>query len=132
MAEKIANFRLNGYKIIESSIILSEDTTDDNNLQISIEQTFGDFSDKKNYIHRLTVNIQNKENSISIRVKAIGYFEFDSIIEDKMQTFAKQNAPAILFPYIRAHISAITGLSGILPIIIPTINLSSVAFIIKS
>lgn len=125
MAEKIANFRLIKYRILESSIVLPESDHTDMSLQINIEQAYGEFVDDRKYAHRLTVKIQNNDGSVNITVKSIGYFEFDSAIEDKKQIFAKQNAPAILFPYIRAHISALTGLSGISPIILPTINLSA-------
>ena len=36
------------------------------------------------------------------------------------------NAPAIIFPYIRAYVSTLTSLSGIPTIIMPTINMESV------
>ena len=45
--------------------------------------------------------------------------------------FICHNAPAILFPYIRAYISNITALGGIAPIILPTLNLESVGKTLK-
>ena len=53
----------------------------------------------------------------------MGIFEFDEDLTNK-QLFFSQNAPAILFPYIRAYISALTALSGIPTITLPTLNLS--------
>ena len=44
----------------------------------------------------------------------------------KLKTFIGLNAPAILFPYLRAYVSNITALSGMQPIIMPTLNLSTI------
>ncbi len=35
------------------------------------------------------------------------------------------NAPAILFPYIRSYISTLSTLSGLSPIVLHTLNLTS-------
>ena len=43
---------------------------------------------------------------------------------DKLSRFLYLNAPAIMFPYLRAYISSLTALSGINPITLPTLNLS--------
>lgn len=124
MDNKNVHFRFLGYKIIKSFITLPESTPTDNALQVSIKQVNGSFSDDKKYRHEMAITVSSKDRSILIEVNSVGYFEFDEAIEDKEQLFAKQNAPAMLFPYIRAHISALTGLSGISPIILPTINTS--------
>ena len=51
----------------------------------------------------------------------------------ELARFAKQRtvpmtfgAPALLFPYIRAYVSNITALSGMQPIIMPTLNMVAV------
>ena len=60
-----------------------------------------------------------------IELKSEGYFEFEkNITDDERKVFFNMSAPAILFPYIRAYISALTSLSGINPVILPTLNLS--------
>lgn len=38
-----------------------------------------------------------------------------------------KNAPAIIFPYVRAYVSSLTVLSGIDAVNIPTMNLTSIA-----
>jgi preprotein translocase subunit SecB len=73
----------------------------------------------------LDTSISDKNNALSIAVKAEGYFEFDEgLSEDMKEGFFNANAPAILFPYIRAYISTLSTLSGIKPIVLPTLNLS--------
>ena len=51
-------------------------------------------------------------------------FYFEKGIEEKqLNNYFYINAPAILFPYIRAYITTLTSLSGLKPIILPTLNL---------
>ncbi len=83
--------------------------------------------DKKNSLFNLILGIviSDKANSIKIEIEVVGYFKYSNIEEKKLNDFLYQNAPAILFPYIRAYISALTTLSGINPIVLPTLNLVS-------
>lgn len=125
MAEKIAQFRFKGYKILESSIELPEDGKTNEKLQVDFEQTSGVNLEQGTYKHILIVKISNEKGSMQIRIKAVGFFEFEQEIpKENLQNFFKKNAPAILFPYVRAYISALTSLSGITPVILPTLNLS--------
>ena len=43
---------------------------------------------------------------------------------DNLNNLFFVNAPALLFPYIRAYISTLTNLSGFDPINLPTLNMS--------
>lgn len=58
-----------------------------------------------------------------LTLRAIGNFEFENqITEDLKKVFINANAPAIMFPYIRAFVSTLTSNLGnfVGPIIIPT------------
>lgn len=44
---------------------------------------------------------------------------------DEIPTYFYRNAIAIIFPYVRAFISTVTLQSNIPPVILPTMNLSS-------
>ncbi len=61
---------------------------------------------------------------VVLKCKFVGFF---SIIKGKenmdIDKYMKNNAPALMFPYIREHISSITMKSGIKPIFIPPLNL---------
>lgn len=125
MAEKIAQFRFKGYKILESSINISEGNDISKNFQVDFEQTSGVDLEQGKYKHTLITKIFNDNGTMDIKVKAIGMFEFEQEIpKEHLQNFFKKNAPAILFPYVRAYISALTSLSGIPSVILPTLNLS--------
>ena len=125
MAEQIANFRFKGYKIIDSTIRISEEMEISSKLEINFEQTIGSIIEEGMYKHTPTTKITNDNSSMNIEVKAVGFFEFDkSLSNELLQDFFQKNAPAILFPYVRAYISTLTGLSGVAPLILPTLNLS--------
>jgi preprotein translocase subunit SecB len=57
------------------------------------------------------------------------FSDFEGI--DNAKSIFYINAPAILFPYVRAYISTITNLSGNDTITLPTLNLSSLGSILK-
>lgn len=125
MAEQIANFRFKGYKIVDSTIRISEDMEISSKLEINFEQTTGSIIEEGMYKHTLTTKITNDNSSMNIEVKTVGFFEFDKNLPNELlQDFFQKNAPAILFPYVRAYISTLTGLSGVAPLILPTLNLS--------
>ena len=123
MSEKIAKFRFIGCKILESSFSLNENITSSPKLHVDFEHTSHEENSKNQYKYIITVRIEDENETIKIRLKAMGIFEFDEDLTNK-QLFFSQNAPAILFPYIRAYISALTALSGIPTITLPTLNLS--------
>lgn len=125
MAEQIAKFRFIKYRILESSIKTNLAQDSDSQLSVNFKQTVG--VDEGNHKMRLLFDteIADEKKNIEIMVKAEGFFEFEQgLPEEQKERFFKINAPAILFPYVRAYISTLTALSGINPITLPTLNLS--------
>ena len=70
----------------------------------------------------LTQSFENREQ-FHFKVKMIGLFEKigDTEIQD-LETFGKINGAAIIFPYIREHITSIALKAGLGPLILPPIN----------
>lgn len=125
MAEKIAQFRFLGYKILKSIVEIKDDPHLKTNMDIVFNNMASVDNEHNMFKFQLETNISNEDKSIMIEVTMSGLFEFDRDLNDKQKRdFFETNAPAILFPYIRAYISTITSLSGITPIVLPTINLS--------
>lgn len=64
---------------------------------------------------------------VTFKVKMIGIFEKigDSLIAD-LEKFGKVNGAAIIFPYIREHITNLSLKGGIGPIILSPVNFSTV------
>ena len=54
-------------------------------------------------------------------------FSYDKTVDlsEYLEGLFILNAPAIVFPYLRAYITNITTQSGMTPIILPTLNLTN-------
>lgn len=125
MAEKVAQFRFVNYRITESAIQIDPEREPNDELEVNFEQTIGVHETENRMRLLLNTTITDKDSVLSIAVKAEGFFEFNSELDEEMKDdFFNTNAPAILFPYIRAYISTLSTLSGLKPIILPTLNLS--------
>ena len=77
---------------------------------------------------RLQVTVESAQNTLSVEVDATSHFVFDVAVpaEDLTNLFA-HNSLALTFPYIRSYLSALTALSGISTVTMPTFNLTSYA-----
>lgn len=61
-----------------------------------------------------------------IKVRCVGIFKFEEVttLED-VPDFFYRNSIAILFPYMRSYVSMVTNQANIQPVMLPTLNLSS-------
>ncbi len=88
---------------------------------------------KGNFQLSLGVLINDDGNNLKLEVDAIANFLFDKEVSAEMlDSYFYINAPAILFPYIRAYISTLTNLSGSTPVTLPTMNLISLGDDLKN
>lgn len=125
MAEKIAKFRFLGYKILKSVVEIKEEENLNQKMNIEFNGKNIIDNDSHKFNLQLDSRITNEDNSIVIEIVILGLFEFDrDLTKEQKESFFDTNAPAILFPYVRAYIGSLTALSGIKPIVLPTINLS--------
>ena len=70
-------------------------------------------------------NNKTQEN-FAIKVKCNAVFQFNGAIGiDEIPAFFYPNSIAIVFPYIRAFVSTLTLQANVQPLLLPTINLSS-------
>ncbi|OLS34177.1 hypothetical protein BTR22_18990 [Alkalihalophilus pseudofirmus] len=70
-----------------------------------------------------------KSNSVFVKVSIVGYFEIDSdenVSVDDLISLYKINGVAILYPYLRAQVSDLTGKGNEQSIILPTLNIVEV------
>lgn len=67
--------------------------------------------------------IENQEPQIQSLIKMIGNFQCpETEIELSVESFAKVNAPAIIFPFVREHLASVSMKAGINPILLPPVN----------
>lgn len=120
-----ARFRFVEYLFKETSIKLTgEDISDD--VEFGIEPNGIFEEDNKMFILTLNVLVKDKKSSLEVKMTVIGKFEYETNDIQELVPYLGFNAPAIMFPYIRAYITNITALGGMSPIILPTLNMESV------
>lgn len=120
-----SKFRFIGYQILKSSIEISDPRNVSDSLNINFRKSSGVNHSENKYKLDLNIAIDDDNKALLIDVLCHGFFEFDrDISAEDQNTFFNTSAPAILFPYIRAYITTLTSLSGIKPLILPTINLT--------
>ena len=102
-------------------------TTDTNQIEANIN------IDRKNQIqdHMInvilelsfqTLNKETRNKEIDASITMVGKFIQSGETELDIQSFAQKNAPAIMFPYLREHLSSLSLRAGVPPIILPPIN----------
>lgn len=80
---------------------------------------------KLTYQLQLGAKIKDESKTLTIEIEAVADFIFDAEIDEiTLKSMFFINAPALLFPYLRAYISSLTALSGLKPITLPTLNLT--------
>ncbi|MGV3043501.1 protein-export chaperone SecB [Staphylococcus rostri] len=94
----------------------------ENNKDITIDEDIDAhiniIDDEETAIITLRAKLDEKENvPFSFEVSIVGYFEFDEEESDGIdfKDLLKTNAVAILFPYLRAIVSELTGKSNRFP-----------------
>jgi preprotein translocase subunit SecB len=68
-----------------------------------------------------------EKKQIIISVKMLGVFKQLDTEGISIDKFAKINAPAIIFPFIREHVATLSLKAGIHPILLPPINFVKLA-----
>ena len=117
-----APFKFKDFIIAESSIKLKPNTKG-RTIDIEIKPSGVIYEEKKLFEIQLLINLKS-EDGLEVSVKMIGFFEFKGVVEKKdLKNYFYVNAPAIVFPYLRSYISALTALSGCKTIILPPINI---------
>jgi preprotein translocase subunit SecB len=119
--EKKSSFQFLGYKVVKSLIEINGVGSKDLELQFEPKGILNNTND----IFTLEMKIQIFDMDKNINIEVI--FESEYKVgerDDNLNGFLLSSAPAILFPYIRAYITALTALSGIPSIVLPTMNLS--------
>ena len=109
---------------IINTILHGEDISDD--VEFGIEPNGIFEEDNKMFILTLNVLVKDKKSSLEVKMTVTGKFEYETNDIQELVPYLGFNAPAIMFPYIRAYITNITALGGMSPIILPTLNMESV------
>ena len=119
-----SKFQFSGFNIVRSLI---ERKKKEASKKISLVFSPKGYINKNNsnFQLHLGVRIADENKAFNIEIEAIANYVFEN--KESLNNLNKifyLNAPALLFPYIRAYISTLTNLSGFDPINLPTLNMS--------
>ena len=120
--EKKSSLQFIGYKVKNSHIEFLEE--DSKELKIRFEPKGVIDNETNTFSLTMKVFINDKNGHLKINVEIEGQFKLNNREDSKIEDFLYLNAPAILFPYVRAYINTLTALSGNRSVVLPTLNLS--------
>lgn len=124
-----SKFQFQGYNITRSLI---ERTAENPDLNVSIAFSPQGVLNKANnqFKLNLSVKITDKKETYNIEIDVVAVYTFENI--ENSESLLYINAPALVFPYIRAYISTLTTLSGLPTVMLPTMNLTEVGKELKN
>ena len=126
-----ASFRFSKFTILESYFQMTDSS--DFEINIKVNPTGRLSKNNKTFLLEQQVEVSDENNKFKINIRTSAQFDFDEVLDDeKSFSFFIINAPAIVFPYIRAYISNLTALSGLSTITLPTLNLSEMSKVLKN
>lgn len=80
------------------------------------------------FILLLGVRITTASGLFDANLQVRGLFSFDTEMDsNKLDKLLTLNTPALVFPYVRAYLGALTALSGLPTVLAPTLNTSGLA-----
>lgn len=121
-----ATFTLEGYHFQEISLFLDEFESNPT-LSINFDPQ-GEFIESESvYKLKFTFNAKTENTDKSVvKVLCKASFKFQNITKlEDIPDYFYPNSIAIVFPYVRALVSTLTLQANVRPILLPTMNLSS-------
>ncbi len=113
------------YFLIQKSIIERLKLEETGQMNIDIDLHGYIYIKNKTFQLDMITKVWDNRQVFKSEVHGVGFFEFEDLKDKNIDSYFYLNAPAILFPYIRAYISSLTALSGLNPVTLPTLNMES-------
>ena len=121
---KSSPFKFEQFSVIESSIRRNKSLIDNLDLKYTISPSGIIDNIKKTIELQLIVKMFDVNGQFESKVIIVGLFEFLEVTNmDNLNNYFYVNAPAIIFPYVRSYIAALTALSGFETINMPPVNI---------
>ena len=119
-----SKFQFKGFTIVRS-LIERNDNKSSKKLSLGFAPKGIINRDEATFQLHLGVKIEDENKTFNIELEAVANYTFEK--KEGLDTLGQLfyiNAPALLFPYVRAYISTLTNLSGFEPINLPTLNMT--------
>lgn len=104
--------------ISESRFCRTSDVLENIELGINVDREIKKLSDET-YEIVLGLTVSDENEQLFVFVKGIGRFR----TEQENLGLIEKNTIAIMFPYLRSHISTLTAQPGMTPIVLPAMNI---------
>lgn len=124
--------KFNGYNVEKMHYIKNKlkDSNRDESVTLTPQIMFKVALKKENPLKGnvlIGVRLGYEDNTLPFKVEAVikGYFELEGAEEVELESIYKfylQNGTAILYPYLRAMVTTLTGTGNYQAIILPTVN----------
>ena len=103
-----------------------EDSNTDYDVSFHIEYAKHKKNDSKFRV-MIGTTVKNKTDSVCIHLDTVGIFTIENFERDRdmNERILKANTVAIMFPYIRSQISLLTTQPGLLPVMLPPMNINA-------
>ena len=112
--------------LVESEFLRTEfGFTEDVKEEVSLSLKIENENEKEFFVYVfLNFDLKNKTNEELVKSKVImkGIFELTNEKPTYFNDFICINAPAIIYPYLREHLSSLTNKSGLPPVNLPPFN----------
>ena len=128
-----AAFTLNNYLFSKVGIDYSKKQNDeDKKIDIDLDPSGILHEDDSIYVLTFLFKASTSGNEPFVEIKCEANFSFNmKVNKNTIPDFFYKNSIAILFPYIRAFVSTVTLQTNAEPIVLPTMNLSSLEHPLK-
>jgi preprotein translocase subunit SecB len=120
-----ASFKISNYTFTKTILDFSYHNEEELEISFAVSGTFKKSSSE--YELKFTFSgLSTGFETPFVTVDCVGTFKFKNVSNlAEVPTYFFRNSIALLFPYIRAYISIITVQSNNRPLVLPTLNLSS-------
>ena len=132
MSAPKASIQFQSFIVKESHIVFNK--VDNYKIEFSFSPRGTIIQSLNQFVLELAVNIKDIDEGFQVAIITQSTFSYpaDANIEDYKNGLFITNAPAIIFPYIRAYIASLTALSGLPTLTMPTLNLSGLGDELKN
>ena len=111
---------LDKIEIVESVFRKKDVSLEDLELEVNVERNLSKI-ENDSYEVVLVVTVCDKEEIIYVSVKSRAIFK----TRQENMDILEKNTIAIMFPYVRSYISIITTQPGMMPIVLPAMNIAA-------
>lgn len=121
-----AKFSFKAFRIIDAELHFAS-VTDNLNLQFYPEGLF----DAENHQYHLHLSFRaindDSEEEVVVQLESVSLFQMEDNVKnvEDIPNYFFVNSIAIVYPYLRAFVSTLTLQSNAKPMVLPTMNLSS-------